>query len=332
MGVSLSDIVRPREVEIEFLLDKRIAVDAFNWLYQFLSIIRQKDGEPLMDFSGRITSHLSGLFYRTTKLLENNIKPIYVFDGEKPSFKQEEVTKRSEIREEAKRRWQEALEKGDVEEARKYAQASSHLTSEMIEESKELLKALGVPVIQAPSEGEAQCAFMAVKGDVFAVASQDYDSLLFGAPRIVRNLSISGRRKRGESYITINPELVVLKDLLQTLNITREQLIVLGMLIGTDYNPGIKGIGPKKALDIVKMENIELILDSYEWNIDNIWEIYNFFLQPPVGNYHIEFGRINKEAVKDILCERHDFSEERVESALKKLEKKPSQRSLSSWA
>ncbi|MEX2750246.1 MAG: FEN1 family endonuclease, partial [Candidatus Freyarchaeota archaeon] len=193
MGVNLRDLLSFRQIDLKELSGRVIAIDAMNALYQFLAIIRQPDGTSLMDSRGNITSHLSGIFYRTINLLEVGIKPVYVFDGEPPELKLETVEERVKVRREAAKRWEEALEKGDLEEARKFAQASSKLTDEIVEESKRLLEAMGVPYVQAPSEGEAQASYMARRGDAWGVASQDYDSLLYDSPRLVRNLTISGR-------------------------------------------------------------------------------------------------------------------------------------------
>ncbi|MEM5799076.1 MAG: flap endonuclease-1 [Candidatus Aenigmatarchaeota archaeon] len=341
MGVQISQLLPKQEIRVEDLANKKIAIDAFNIIFQFLSIIRQKDtGEPLRDSKGRITSHLSGLFYRNLKFLEAGIKPIYVFDGEPPKMKKSIIKERETRREEALKKWEEALKEGRKEDIMVYAQASSKLTDEMIEESKKLLKALGIPIVQAPSEGEAQASHIVLKGDAYATASQDSDSLLFGCPKLIRNLSITGRRKmpRQEKWIDINPELIDLNIVLKELEITREQLIMIGMLVGTDYNPeGIVGFGPKKALKIVQeKKTLEKLLESIDWQSENDpFEIYNFFLYPKVDdNYEIKFGEIDKEMVKKIMVDEHDFSEERIESNLAKLldaRKKGTQYSLAGW-
>lgn len=335
MGVQLRDILEAKEVELESLKGRIIAIDAFNWLYQFLSSIRQPDGTPLMDLRGRVTSHLSGLFYRTANLLEVGIKPVYVFDGEKPKFKKYTIEKRREIREEAKEKWEEALEKGDLEEARKMAQRSGELNEEMIEESKELIKAMGLPVIQAKSEGEAQCAVMCKNKDVDLSASQDFDSLLFGSPKMVRNLNITGKRKIGGREVKIYPEIIDLEENLNRLGITREQLIIIGILVGTDYNVGgVKGIGPKKALELVKKyKKIEEVMNHVEWEFElDPRDIFEFFLNPEYNEYKdsLTFKQIDAEKIKKILCDEHDFSEERVNQVLERL-KMPTQSSLTSW-
>jgi flap endonuclease-1 len=331
MGVNLSELIEPKEISIESLLDKKIAVDAFNWLYQFLSIIRQPDGTPLKDSRGRVTSHLSGLFYRSLKLTIAGVKLVYVFDGKTPEFKKTEKKRRMDLREQARQEWKRALGEGRVEDAEKFAKRSSQITEDIINDSKQLLDAMGIPWIQAETEGEAQCAYMTKTGIVDYSASQDYDSLLFGAPKLIRNLSISGRKKRGLDYITVNPEIVELDQVLKTLGINQNELIILGILTGTDYNPaGAKGIGPKKALKLVKENNFDQIIATVEWDSEvDPKQIYEFFKNPQIVDTKPMFGSIDKEKIKALLCDEHDFSEERIDSALSK--ERPSQKSLSSW-
>jgi flap endonuclease-1 len=309
-------------------------------LFQFLSIIRLRTGEPLRDRKGRITSHLSGIFYRTANLLEAGIKPVYVFDGTPPDFKMATVVEREEIRKEAERKWKEALAAGREEEARMYAQAATRLSDQMVEDSKQLLASMGIPTVQAPSEGEAQIAYMVQRGHVWAGASQDWDSLLFGSTRLVRNLSITGKRKlpRKEVYIEVKPEVVELKSVLNTLGLNREQLITLGMLIGTDYNPGIKGVGPKTALTLVKEHRtLQKVLQAIEWQGEtDPKEIFQFFLNPPVTKeYELEWKPPNPEKIVHFMVKEHDFSQERVEKVVNTLQKAYSaqeQKTLAKWA
>jgi len=335
MGVQISKILPKKQIEIEDLTGRKIAVDAFLWLYQFLSIIRQRDGTPLKDSKGRITSHLSGLFYRSARLLENNIKLVWVFDGKRPDFKIETVKKRIDIRKEAEKKWKEALEAGDLVAARKAAQMTSRLTGEMIEQSKKLLDYMGIPVVQAPSEGEAQCSYLCEKGMVYAVASQDSDSLLFNSPILVRNLNIVGKRKlpRQGVYIDVKPELIELKKVLKEFGINRKQLIILGMLVGTDFNPGIKGYGPKRALELVKKEKtLDKVLDKIEWNHDVPAEdVYEFFLNPDVEEkIDAEFKPIQPDKVLKFLVDEHEFSHDRIDKVIKRLTEKK-QTSLDGW-
>lgn len=335
MGVQISKILPKKEIEIVDLTGRKIAVDAFLWLHQFLSIIRQRDGTPLKDSKGRITSHLSGLFYRSAKLLENNIKLVWVFDGKKPEFKHETIKQRIEIREEAEKKWREALEAGDMESARRAAQMTSRLTGEIIEQSKKLLEYMGIPSIQAPNEGEAQCSYLCQKEMVYAVASQDIDSLLFNSPRLVRNLNVVGKRKvpRQGSYIDVKPEMIELKAVLKELGINREQLIILSMLVGTDFNPGIKGLGPKKSLQLVKKaKTLNKVLEKVEWIHDvPAEEIYEFFLKPDIDkDIKFEFKPIQEDKLLKFLVDEHDFSQERIEKVLNTLKAKK-QETLSSW-
>ncbi|RZN55813.1 MAG: flap endonuclease-1 [Candidatus Methanomethylicota archaeon] len=335
MGVNLKELVVSSPISLNDLKGKVLAIDAYNALYQFLATIRQPDGTPLLDLKGRITSHLSGLFYRTVNFLELEMKPVYIFDGKPPELKLKEIEKRMELKEKAEEEYKIALEKGDIEAARKAAQATSRLTSDMVADAKELLDAMGVPWIQAPSEGEAQAAFITKKGDAWATVSQDYDSLLFGAPRLVRNLTISGRRKLPNKpvYIEIEPEIIFLDKVLSELGITREQLIDIAILLGTDYNPdGFKGIGPKKAIKIIKgykslksaIENGVIVSNI---DIDSIREI---FLNPKVTeDYKLTWKNFDEDKIKKILCDEHNFSLERVTSALERLKKKKSEKTLS---
>ncbi|MEM2948584.1 MAG: flap endonuclease-1 [Candidatus Anstonellales archaeon] len=342
MGVDLSPIVEKREITLESLASKKIAIDAHNVLYQFLASIRQPDGTPLMDFSGNITSHLSGLLYRTERLMENGIKVVYVFDGKPPAFKEKTIEKRRKAKEEAKEKWEKALAL-EEEGAKTYAQATSKLTDEMIAESMELISAMGIPYIQAPEEGEAQAACMAKKGIVYASASQDYDSLLFGSPLLIRNLSITGKRKlpRRDQYTLIYPEQISLSELLSANSITQEQLILIGILVGTDFNEGVKGVGPKTALKIVQeqktFENVlRFVKNKYAHEFEPyIEEVFEYFLNPPCIDAELRWGKPNAEKIIEILVEKHDFSEERVRNAIEKMvkgmEEKGGQEKISKW-
>ena len=338
LGTDIGDLFDKKKIDFKFLSGRRIAIDAYNIIYQFLSIIRQPDGTPLVDRRGRVTSHLSGLFYRNVKLLENDIDLIYVFDGEPPIFKEKTLEVRKEIKEEAERKLKEAIEKGKIEEIKTYAQATARINEEIIEQSKRLLDAMGINVVQAPSEGEAQAAYLASAGYAYAVCSQDYDSLLFGSPRLVRNLTITGRRKlpRKDIYIEVEPEMIELNQIKEK-NIDRKKLIWIGILVGTDYNEGVKGIGVKRALEIVKKANslkeaFQLAKGEYSELIE---EIENFFLNPPIiKDIHLEKKEMDEEKVMKLLCDEFDFSEERVRNALaefKKSQKKKGQSKLEDW-
>lgn len=326
MGVDLGELVEPKEIEFADLNDSEIAVDAMNTMYQFLSIIRQRDGTPLKDSDGNVTSHLSGLFYRSINLLEKNIRPVYVFDGKPPQLKAKEAKERRKKREEARKEWERLKEEGKISEAYSKATQSSKLTGEMIEEAQKLLEAMGLPYIVAPSEGEAQAAYMVRSGKVYAVGSQDWDCLLFGADTMVRNLTSRKSRKTSSGgRKKVSTEIIELKSVLKRLDIRHEQLQWLGILVGTDFNPdGIYGIGPKTALELVKeYESFDNLMedDKVEWESENDPEkILKFFQEPPVEDLDFVFESPDKERIREVLIKKHDFSEKRVNSGLKNLE------------
>ena len=284
MGVKFKDIVSPEEISLKDLEGRTVAIDAYNTIYQFLSGIRQRDGSPLMDQNGNVTSHLSGILYRTASIVDKGIKPIYVFDGDSSEYKAKTIEQRRAIKEEAMEKWEEAKAAGNIEEARKFAIRTSRMSPYILESSKKLLDYMGIPYVQAEGEGEAQGAYMVEQGDAWAVASQDYDCLLFGAPRIVRNLTLSG----GLS----NLEYLELEKVLNEIDLTREQLIDVALMVGTDFNEGIHGIGAKTGLKLIRNNTLEDIL----------------------------------------VCEEHGFSESRVLNVTEKLKKLSStQKSLEDW-
>ena len=323
MGVDLAGIILRKEIDFNYLKNKSVAIDAFNALYQFLSSIRGQDGSYLMDSKGRVTSHLQGLFARSLNLMGKGIKLVYVFDGEPPKLKIKENIKRSERKLGAEERYKEAVSEEDLDAMYKYSKQFMRLNDEMIEESKELVKALGIPVVQAPSEAEGQAAFMCKSKLVDFAASQDYDSLLFGAPKLIRNLTLSQKRKiRGGKIVYTFLELVELQNVLKELGVNQEQLIALGVLIGTDFNPGgVKGIGPKKALKLIQENKTMKDFDRMfnDLNIDFDWkEVYEIFDNLPVEKVKLKWGAIDEEDVRRLLVDEHDFSLERVNSSLNK--------------
>ena len=324
MGVAFGELITGEEVTIEALQGKIIAIDAMNMLYQFVTTIRQHDGTPLKDSKGNITSHLTGLFARCTRLMEKGLKLVFVFDGEMPPLKKLERERRLKLKEEAAASYAEAESSNNLEEMRKFAARSARVTTEMIEESKELLTALGIPVVQAPSEGEAQAAYMVAKGDCDYVASQDFDCLIYGAPRVVRNLSLSQKRKKVNAltYKTILPEIVTLDDTLRGLGLNLDQLRSLSIIIGTDFNiGGVKGLGPKKGLNIVKeFKTPEAIFSNINFSDSSEvpWEdIYKTISDMPhKDDYSLVWQDIEEDKVKEILVEGHDFSVNRVASGI----------------
>ncbi len=338
MGVNLTPLINQFKIKTTFkdLANKIIAIDAYNAIYQFLTIIRDAMGRPLRDRHGNVTSHLSGLFYRNVNLLMENIKLVYVFDGVPPQRKMRELLKRKEIKEENWKKYLKALEVGDYKEARKYAALASKIEDRMVEDAKRLLSLMGIPVVQAPSEAEAQASFMARKGDVWASGTQDYDSLLFGSPVVVRNITLTGKQRLPSKGIEVKlePEIIFLQDVLDGLKITREQLIDIGILIGTDYNEGIRGIGPKKAYELIKKYgSIERIPEAIrEIGREEIIEIKELFLNPKVTmDYKLDFSEPDYDGIISFLCDEHDFNRERVEKALNELKKVKGVSALDKW-
>ena len=328
MGIAFKDLIEAKKIEISELKDKTLVLDTYNLLYQFLTTIRSMDGSPLMDSKGNITSHLVGLFSRTTKLMQAGLKLAFVFDGKPPKLKEKERERRKQVKIEAEKMYEKAKSEKDMENMKKYASRTTRLTKDLVDEAKEVISALGLPIVQAPSEGEAQAAYMAKKGEAYASVSQDFDSLLHGTPNLVRNLSIAGKRKKTNklSYETIKPEIISLPDNLNNLGIDSNQLIVLAMLIGTDYNlRGIKGIGPKNALKLVKKHenDFDSLFDEVKWqeHFDFPWtEVYHVIKDmPTTDDYELKWQKADKARITKILVDKHNFSEERVNSTLEKI-------------
>jgi len=327
MGTQIKCLLKINEISLKDLNNKTLVIDSYNLLYQFLTTIRSRDGSLLMDSKGNVTSHLIGLFSRTTRLMQNNIKLIFVFDGKPPKLKEIERQRRKDIKIHAKKKYEKAVEEENIEEMKKYASRTTRLTEGIIEESKKLISALGLPIVQAPSEGEAQAAYLAKKKEADYCVSQDFDSLLFGSPMLLRNLSLIGKRKKsGLSYTNIKPELINLSENLNNLGIDQNQLIALAMLVGTDYNiGGIKGIGPKNALKLVKKygSDFEGLFKNVKWNefFGYPWkEVYDLFKNIPLEKgYLIEWKEPDKEKVINLLVNEHDFAMERVKTVLDNL-------------
>jgi len=310
------------------LRGRSFAVDANNELYQFLALIRMTDGTPLQDSDGNITSHLAGLMFRSTRLIcDYNIRLVFVFDGHPPELKQREIVKRRKLREKATKEWKDALKTGDKNKVFSKAVMTSRLTRPMTEDAKRLLELLGIPFVQAPSEAEAQSAFMAFEGDVWAASSRDYDSLLFGASRLVRYLTISGKEFLPSKGIArpLKPELINLSNFLSHHGIIREQLIDIAILMGTDFNKGVKGVGPKTAVNLLKkygkIENMPSDIRS-KIESQNFEQVRKIFLDPPVtSNYTLDYGNLHGDGLMDFLCGQRDFSRQRVETVIQRMKK-----------
>lgn len=341
MGVNLSDLTEPKSMEMEDLRGKKVAIDTYNIVYQFMSAIRQPDGYPLCDSKGRTTSHLTGLLHRTASLIEAGIEPVFVFDGKPHPLKQATLDGRKERREKAEQEWKDAVERGDMKTAHTKAQQTSRMTDEVKESAKELIRHMGLPIVDAPSDGEQEAAYICRRKDVWATASQDFDSLLFGTPVLLRNLTMTGRRKvpGKDIYREIKTEVIDSEEFLRNLGISREQLVDMCILMGTDFNTGIKGIGPKKALKLVRDNgDLESVLRKIGEDIPDYQEIRGIFLDyEGSDDYSVEHGPLDRQAVVDMLTS-YDFSADRVNSALDRIEsarkeeeRKRKQKALDAW-
>ena len=339
MGLDLKPLLIREKTNLEAFTNKIVAIDAYNAIYQFLAIIRGQDGLQLTDSQGRVTSHITGLLYRNINFLSLGVTPVYVFAGKPPSLKSAEIEHRKRAKKDATVKYERALSEGKMEDARKYAQQTTSMRDGMVDDSKYLLDLFGIPHIQPPSEGEATAALLTKTGMADVAASQDFDSILFGARKLVRNFTNSGRRKlpNRNTYIEIEPEIIDYRKNLEALGITREQLIDVGILIGTDFNPdGFERVGPKTAIKMIreygKLEDVTQIQEQLEMIDYNA--IRKIFLEPEVAKVDkIEFGEVKYDDIISYLSNERSFSRDRVNSSLNRLKKSLEKKSqtLEKW-
>jgi len=271
-------------------------------------------------------------------MADYRIRPVFVFDGKPSDLKSATLAERRRSREKAREEWKEAIGRGDYGTAWSKAVRMNSLTQDMQNDAKKVLDLLGIPRVQATQEGEAQAAYMAARGDVWAVNSRDYDSVLFGSPRLVRYITISGQEylpSKGISRSLI-PELIELEKLLATLRLTREQLVDLAILVGTDFNQGIRGIGPKTALKLLRANGkLECLPENYREELPmNIAELRKVFIDPSVtANYDLEFKGLDENGLTRFLCDERGFGRERVSLVINRMKQFYASQSskLSSW-
>jgi len=312
-----------KENEIKNYFGRKVAIDASMCIYQFLIAVRQ-DGNVLTNEAGETTSHLMGLFYRTIRMVDNGIKPVYVFDGKPPDMKGGELAKRTERRQEAQKQLAQAEEAGDDENVEKFTKRLVKVTKEHNEECKHLLKLIGIPYVDAPCEAEAQCAALVKAGKVFAVGTEDMDALTFGSNVLLRHLTFSEARKMPikEFY---------LDRVLEGLGLTQDEFIDLCILLGCDYCDSIRGIGPKRAVDLIKqhksIEEIIKRLDTKKYTVPEEWPYEGarrLFKQPEVtegASVELKWTDPDEEALVKFMCEEKGFNEDRMRNGCKKLTK-----------
>ena len=325
MGCNLRDLAQPETLELSSLSGQKIGVDAFLTAFQFLTTIRDRspegDGGPLKSSNGKVVSHLMGFLNRTTTLLAAGIKPVFIFDGQAPELKADEIAMRKARREEARAIHRQALDAGDFALAQKMAQRFISYTPEMVEETKQLLDLLGVPWVDAKAEGEGQGAVMAALGQLDAVATQDWDALLYGTPVLIRNMMTAGNKSHGR---VVKAQKIILDDLLAEHDLSREQLIDLAIMIGTDFHPGIKGIGPKTGIKLIKQfGDIETICAEKGKDLpERLGEIREIFHNHPsnaVPNEELQMGQVDLDGLKQFLQVDRQFSQRRMDNAIDKL-------------
>ena len=318
MGCNLRDLVSPEAIELSDLSGQRVAIDVFLNSYQFITSMTGADGKPL-SFNGKPVAHLMGFLDRATVMISEGIDPVFVFDGKPHDLKRETLDARKERKIEAVSRWEAAVGAGDMEVAKKRGPQTAEYTPDMVQETKELFDLMGVSWVEAPMEAEGAAAVMCSRGDVAAVASQDWDTLLYGSPGMVRNLTSHGTRRCGR---VMSAERIVLSETLESHGITREQLVDLGIMVGTDFHPGIKGIGPKTGLKLMKKHGtMEAVAEAKGFELpDNLEGIRSLFMEHPVGEEPLpESQRAVEEDLRSFLQEERGFSERRMERALNRL-------------
>ncbi|KAI3388121.1 hypothetical protein SNEBB_001181 [Seison nebaliae] len=314
-----------RENKLNSYFGRRIAIDASMSIYQFLVAVRQ-DGSNLTGTDGETTSHLIGLFYRTIRLADNGIKPVYVFDGKAPEMKSLELKKRAEKRSEAEKELTEAKTKGDVEMIDKFSKRLVKVTKVHVEECQNLLKLMGIPFVIAPCEAEAQCAELVKGGEVYGAGTEDMDCLTFGTPVLLRHLNASEAKK-------MNIQQFDYQKILQDLNFTSTQFIDLCILLGCDYCESIRGIGPKRAVELIKkysdIETIIKNLDKKKYGVPDDWQYEKarqLFVEHPVTSAkeldeQLKWLEPNEEELVEYMVKEKGFSEDRIRNGCIKLRK-----------
>ncbi|RCI04131.1 Elongation of fatty acids protein 2 [Rhizopus stolonifer] len=310
--------------EIKSYFGRKIAIDASMCIYQFMIAVRQQDGQVLQNENGETTSHLMGMFYRTVRMVDNGIKPVYVFDGKPPTLKSGELAKRKARKEEAEKKMTEANEVGTAEDVARYTKRTVKVTREHNDECKRLLKAMGIPYVEAPCEAEAQCAELAKGGKVFAAASEDMDTMTFRTPVLLRHLTYSEARKMAIEEVRLDKAL-------EGMGIDQNQFIDLCILLGCDYTESIRGVGPKSGFNLIKEhktidEALKHLNPKLKAGIPVDWnyaEARELFVNPevtPASEIDLIWNAPDIDAVLQFMVTEKGFSADRIRKGCEKLE------------
>ncbi|KAF3175351.1 Elongation of fatty acids protein 2 [Orbilia oligospora] len=315
------DAIKNGEIKNHF--GRKVAIDASMSIYSFLIAVRS-EGQVLTSETGETTSHLMGMFYRTLRMVDNGIKPLYVFDGKPPTLKSGELAKRTARKFEAQEAHEEAKEVGTAEEIEKFSRRTVRATREHNEECKRLLKLMGIPYLDAPCEAEAQCAILAKSGKVYAAASEDMDTLCFETPILLRHLTFSEQRKQPIQEIHLD-------RVMAGLDMTREQFIDLCILLGCDYCDTIPKVGPTTALKLIRQhKSIESVIENLDKDKYKVPDYFPYqdarelLMNPevvPADECDFKWDAPDTEGLVNFLVGEKGFNEDRVRSGAARLSK-----------
>jgi flap endonuclease-1 len=321
-NADLRDLAAIEDVSFEDLSGV-VAVDAHNWLYRYLTTTVKFTREGAYTTAdGEEVANLIGVVQGLPKFFEHDLTPVFVFDGAVTELKSDELDARREQRERYEQQLEAAREADDTVAVARLESRTQRLTETIVETTRELLRRLDVPVVDAPAEGEAQAAHMARRGDVDYVGSEDYDTLLFGAPLTLRQLTSSG-----------DPELMDFDATLDRHGLTWEQLVDVAVLCGTDFNEGIDGIGPKTAVKLVhEHDDVFGVFEAEDVYVEGVDRIRDLFLDPAVTD-----ATVDTDIDPDVAAARVYVTDEwgvdagEVERGFERIEEGLAQTGLDRW-
>ncbi len=325
MGNSdLRSLAAIEDISFEDVAGSVVAVDAHNWLYRYLTTtVRFTRDAAYTTADGTEVANLIGVVQGLPKFFEHDLTPVFVFDGSVTEMKAEEIAERREQREKRESKLEDAREAGDATEIARLDSQTQRLTDAILTTTREVLQLLDVPVIEAPAEGEAQAAHMARQDAVDYVGTEDYDALLLGAPLTLRQLTSSG-----------DPELMDFQATLEKHDVTWEQLVDAAILMGTDFNAGVDGVGPKTAIKLVK-EHGDLwgALEAKEAHVDHADRIRDLFLTPAVtDDYDLDLTvNPDVEAAREFVVDEWGIAPDEVEKGFERIEESVTQTGLDRW-